>query len=328
MKKLVLLSILLALAIIVLSAFTRLTNAGLACTDWPNCYASFSVTPNPTLTITAPQQTTPSAFLGAVNSIHKLTAPYVVFALGLLLLLIFINALTRKLRGKQAPIKLPFILLLVMACQLILGKWDVALEFLPLLVMGYLLVGFTLLCCLFILYLRLTPYRIPGGDPQIRHYAKFGMLAVVLLFFQIALGSWTSTNLASLECSELISCGGASTSRLDFSGAFSLPTLLNGEYVGYSSDQRMTMHVMHRFGAVFVFLYLCWLGIALYAKSDSGMVRRMIILMIIVLGVQVGLGVSNVLFVLPFTVAVLHSAAAACLLLVMVLLTYTMYRKY
>jgi cytochrome c oxidase assembly protein subunit 15 len=46
MKKIVLISIFLAMIVIVLAAYTRLSDAGLGCTDWPGCYShtSFSKT--------------------------------------------------------------------------------------------------------------------------------------------------------------------------------------------------------------------------------------------------------------------------------------------
>jgi cytochrome c oxidase assembly protein subunit 15 len=88
------------------------------------------------------------------------------------------------------------------------------------------------------------------------------------------------------------------------------------------------MHVMHRIGAIITFIYLCWLAITVYTRCSSGLVKRLATIMTLILGAQVLLGVSNVVYSLPLTVAVLHNAVAACLLLVMVLLTYTMYRKY
>lgn len=88
------------------------------------------------------------------------------------------------------------------------------------------------------------------------------------------------------------------------------------------------MHVLHRFGAIVVFAYLMWLAYAVFKKANSGMVKRMAVLLVAVLSIQIGLGMSNVIYALPLTVATLHNAVAACLTLVMILLTYTMYRKY
>jgi cytochrome c oxidase assembly protein subunit 15 len=87
------------------------------------------------------------------------------------------------------------------------------------------------------------------------------------------------------------------------------------------------MHIVHRIGALITFLYLCWLGISLYAAASSSLIKKLSALMVLVMGVQVILGVSNVVFSLPIAVAVLHNAVAACLLLVLVTISYTLYRK-
>lgn len=327
MKKLVLASILLTLVVIILGAYTRLTDAGLGCPDWPGCYGHLLV-PQEVQQIEAANQAFPERPLEAEKAWNEMIHRYFASALGFLILIIFISALVKKIKGKAAPFKLPLLVLLLVCFQGALGMWTVTLNLLPVVVMGHLLGGFTVLSCLFLLYLRLTPYRIPGGDVGIRPLAKFALLGIVLLVAQIALGGWTSANYASLVCTELPICEGNWTAKLDFTGAFSVPAAENYEFGVHNNDQRTTMHVMHRFGAIVVFLYICWLAVAIYNKASSAMVKQIAMLMVIVLGVQVALGVSNVVFMLPLTVATMHNAVAACLLVIMILLSYTMYRKY
>lgn len=327
MKKLVLVSIFLALVVIILGVYTRLTDAGLGCPDWPGCYGQL-VVPQSDIHIEAANTAFPERPLEAEKAWNEMIHRYFATSLGFFILVIFLVAVYKKFAGKSGPIKLPFLLLLLVCFQGALGMWTVTLNLLPVVVMGHLLGGFTVLSCLFILYLRLTPYRIPGGDSQIRKYGKFGLLGIVLLVVQIALGGWTSANYASMACTELPICEGMWASKLDIAGAFSVPDADNYEFGVHSYEERVTMHVMHRFGAIAVFLYLSWLAIALYKKASSGLIKRMSMLLVLVLGVQIALGISNVVYTLPLTVAVLHNAVAACLLLVMILLTYTMYRKY
>lgn len=327
MKKLVLASIFLALVVIILGAYTRLTDAGLGCPDWPGCYGNLLV-PQTEHLVDAANKAFPDRPVEAEKAWNEMIHRYFASALGFFILVIFIVSLVKAMRGNTNPVKLPFILLVLVCFQGALGMWTVTLNLLPVVVMGHLLGGFTVLSCLFLLYLRMTPYRIPGGDSQIRPFAIFGVLGIVLLVGQIALGGWTSANYASLACTELPICEGNWISNLNFSGAFSVPAAENYEFGVHAYDERMTMHVLHRFGALVVFLYFCWLAVALYKKSNSGMVKRMTVLLIMVLGIQIALGISNVVFMLPLIVAVMHNAVAACLLLVTVLLTYTMYRKY
>jgi cytochrome c oxidase assembly protein subunit 15 len=326
MKKLVLISILLALVVIILGAYTRLTDAGLGCPDWPGCYGQLVVPQSESL-VEAANQAFPERPVEAEKAWNEMIHRYFAAALGFFILVIFIIALVKRLRNKPGPLKLPFLLLVLVCFQGALGMWTVTLNLLPVVVMGHLLGGFAVLSCLFLLYVRMNNFRIPGGDAQIRRYAKLGTIGIVLLVGQIALGGWTSANYASLACTELPICEGNWVTELDVPGAFSVPDAESYEFGVHSYKERMTMHVMHRFGAIIVFLYLCWLAIALYSTANSGMVKRLTILLVVTLGVQIGLGVSNVVYALPLIVATMHNAVAACLLLIMVLLTYTMYRK-
>ena len=327
MKKLVLISILLALVVIVLGAYTRLTDAGLGCPDWPGCYGHILV-PQSDVHVEAANQAFPERPVEAEKAWNEMIHRYFAATLGFLILVIAIQAVLRKVRGRHGPVKLPLLILLLVCFQGALGMWTVTLNLLPVVVMAHLLGGFTVLSCLFLLYLRMTPYRIPGGDSVIRKYAKFGSIAIALLVGQIALGGWVSANYASLACTELPICQSDWTNRLEFSGAFSVPEAADYEFGKHSYNERMTMHIVHRFGAIVVTLYMLWLGMRLLTQVSSGLVKNLVVVMWLVLAAQIALGISNVVYSLPLTVATLHNAVAACLLLVWVLLTYTMYRKY
>jgi cytochrome c oxidase assembly protein subunit 15 len=324
MKKLVLLSIMLAMVVIVLGAYARLTDAGLGCPDWPGCYGhlSFSKT---TENIEVAQQAFPDRPFEEHKAWNEMIHRYFASALGFLILVIFINSLFSKTYNK--PVKLPFFLVLLVCFQGALGMWTVTLNLLPAVVMGHLLGGFTVLSGLFLLYLRLTPYRIPGGDVRMRRFGLYSILGMIILTGQIALGGWTSANYAALACTELPICEGGWYQRLNFAGAFSIPVAENYEFGAHDYDERMTMHIVHRIGALITFLYLCWFGLRLYATASSNLIKKLSALMVLVLGVQVILGVSNVVFSLPVVIAVMHNAVAACLMLVLITISYTLYRK-
>ncbi|WJG09339.1 COX15/CtaA family protein [Aliiglaciecola sp. LCG003] len=324
MRKLVLVAVLLAIVVIVLGAYTRLTDAGLGCPDWPGCYGHLSV-PKTDVHITAAVNAFPDRPFEAHKAWNEMIHRYAAATLGFVILLIFIGSFLK--RSYHSPVKLPFFLLCLVAFQGALGMWTVTLNLLPVVVMGHLLGGFAVLSCLYLLYLRLTPYRIPGGDTGIARFAKYCALGIMILICQIALGGWTSANYASLACTELPFCEGGWVNRLDIPGAFSIPVADNYEYGTHDWPQRMTMHVAHRIGAIVTFVYLCWLAIRLYSNAASQNIRSLSVKMVLILGLQVILGVSNVVFSLPLAVAVLHNAVAACLLLIMVKLCYTMYRK-
>lgn len=323
-KHLTLFAAVLALAVIVMGAYTRLTDAGLGCPDWPGCYGHLYM-PKSVDQVQAAEQAFPERPFEAHKARNEMVHRYIAGTLGLVILVIFL--LSWRNRQFQTPLKLPLLLVLLVIFQGALGMWTVTLNLLPVIVMGHLLGGFGVICCLFLLYLRLAGLRIPGGDIQVKGFAKFTAIGIAILVIQIALGGWTSANYASLACTELPICEGNWPARLDFSGAFSIPEAENYEFGVHPYEARMTMHVLHRFGAILVFLYLCWLAVAIYRQAASNMVKQLSIVMVLALGVQVMLGVSNVVFSLPVSVAVLHNAVAACLLMIMLMLSYVLYRK-
>lgn len=324
MKKLVLAAILLAVVVIVLGAFTRLTDAGLGCPDWPGCYGHLTVPQGEEL-IKAAEEAFPERPFEANKAWYEMIHRYFAGSLGLLILAIFIVSLVK--RSYNEPLKLPFFLLCLVTFQAALGMWTVTLNLLPVVVMGHLLGGFSVLACLFLLRQRLQGERIPGGDQRIIGFAKYAALGLIIVVCQIALGGWVSANYAALACTEFPLCEGNWYENIDVTGAFSVPEAENYEFGAHDYAERMTMHVAHRLGAVITFLYLCWLSLKLYTTASSGVIKNQAVLLVLVLGVQVLLGVSNVVFSLPLAVAVLHNAMGAALLLVMVKLCYTLYRK-
>ncbi len=324
MRKWALASILLALIVIVLGAYTRLTDAGLGCPDWPGCYGHVGV-PMTQDSIDTANAAFPERPVEVEKAWNEMIHRYAASALGFFIVIITGLALFK--RQNNQPLKLPIFLLLMVCFQGALGMWTVTLNLLPAVVMMHLLGGFTVISCLFLLYLRLTPFTIPPSNQHMRKTAPWAVLGIVLLVIQIALGGWTSANYASLACTELPICEGNWTERLNFAGAFSIPQADNYEFGVHPYEDRMTMHVMHRFGAIIVTAYLVWLALRLWSQAHSHLIRRLAVTMGVVLTVQVALGISNVVYSLPLTVATLHNAVAACLLLVMVMITYILYRR-
>lgn len=328
MRKLVLVSIALALVVIVLGAYTRLTDAGLGCPDWPGCYGHLAV-PQTEEHIARAEAAFPERPVEQHKAWNEMIHRYFAAGLGLCILIITLISLLRRHTPdhQRRPIKLPLFLLALVIFQGALGMWTVTLNLQPVIVMGHLLGGFTVISCLFLLWLRMAGVRIPGGDPRLIPYAKFALLGLIILVIQIALGGWTSANYAALACTELPVCEGNWYERLDFPGAFSVPPADNYEFGAHDYAERMTMHIVHRVGALITFIYLSWLAINLYWRASSRMVKGLAVATTVILGIQVLLGVSNVVFSLPLSVAVAHNGVAACLLLSVVATCYTLYRK-
>ncbi|WP_404401174.1 COX15/CtaA family protein [Idiomarina seosinensis] len=328
MRILVKVSLVLAFCVIVLGAFTRLTEAGLGCPDWPGCYGFLGV-PTQAEQIAQAEALYPDAPFELDKAWNEMIHRYFAGTLGLLILVIAITAWRQKNvpSQKPTPVKLPTFLLLLVTFQAALGMWTVTMNLQPLIVMGHLLGGFTVFSLLFLLYLRLAPYRLAGGDPALRQYRGLAFFALLVIFAQIALGGWVAANYAAVACTELPFCEGDWASKLDFSGAFSVPAADTYQFGAHDYDDRMTMHIVHRFGAIVATAVLGWLLFKCWRKAASGFFRRSLIVISLLLILQIALGISNVVFSLPLWVAVSHNAVGALLLLSLVALNYNLSRK-
>ena len=325
-KRLVLVSILLAIVVIGLGAYTRLTHAGLGCPDWPGCYGLIDV-PETAEQIAAAEKAFPERPVEPQKAWNEMIHRYFAGSLGLLVLAIAFLSVKNRHSGR--PLMLPLLILSIIIFHAALGMWTVTLKLMPIVVMAHLLGGFTTLCLLFLLHLRLKQYRLPSGDWGIKRYGKFALLGIVILLIQIALGGWTSSNYAALTCTELPICQSGWVERLSFDQTFDLipPERETYEFGFLGHNERLTIHVFHRLGAIVTTIYLLWLSLAILMRSHTEFFKRAAISVIAILFVQVALGISNVWFSLPLSVAVGHNLVAVCLMLSLIALTYGLRRK-
>ncbi|MOA06998.1 Heme A synthase [compost metagenome] len=197
--------------------------------------------------------------------------------------------------------------------------WTVTLKLWPQVVTAHLLGGFTTLALLFLLALRLSRAfaPLPKLPLSLRRIAALALLVVI---GQIALGGWVSSNYAAVACTDLPTCHGQWWPAADFSNGFHLTQHVGPNYLGgqLDSDARTAIHISHRLGALLVTGVLLMLSWKLHRCGLPGLGR----LVLLVLALQVGLGISNVLLHLPLAVAVAHNAGGALLLLSMVLVNY------
>jgi cytochrome c oxidase assembly protein subunit 15 len=325
-KKLVFVSVLLALVVVTLGAYTRLTHAGLGCPDWPTCYGLLDV-PETAEQIAVAEQAYPQRAVETGKAWNEMIHRYFAGALGLLILAIAL--LSVKNRAQGTPLRLPLLILVIVIFQAALGMWTVTMKLMPIVVMAHLLGGFTTLCLLFLLYLRLKPHRINRSDFSIKKYGRFALLGIVLLTGQIALGGWTSSNYAALSCVELPICQSGWQEQMNFENSFDLipPERESYEFGHLSHDERVTIHVVHRFGAIAITIYLTWLLLMIYFKAQTSTFKTSAVVVAVALITQLSLGVSNIWFSLPLSVAVGHNLVAACLMMALIALTYRLRRK-
>lgn len=323
-RRLLLLAAVLALAVVMLGAWVRLSDAGLGCPDWPGCYGQLTV-PEAPEEVTQANQAFPQRPVEAHKAWKEMVHRYFAGSLGLLIVAIALLA-WRNRHDRRQPVLLPVVLLGLVIFQALLGMWTVTLQLKPLVVMGHLLGGFATLSLLWWLFLstREQEKQVMYAPARLLPWA---MLGVVLLVAQIALGGWTSSNYAALACPDFPTCQGKWWPETDFREAFVLWRGLgvNYEFGVLEHPARTAIHLTHRIGAAVVAAYLLWLGVIAVRRSGSG-VRTAAFVLLLLLLTQVSLGISNVIFHLPLPVAVLHNGVAALLLLALLSLVLLLRR--
>ena len=338
--QLALITTLIAFIAIMLGAYTRLSNAGLGCPDWPGCYGQLNV-PVTADELSQANEAFPDKPLETDKAWKEMTHRYVAGTLGLLILIMCLVAWKNKKNAQQAII-LPTILVGIVIFQALLGMWTVTLLLKPLVVVVHLLFGFTTLAILFWLTLKSGHYFRLSEQLLNQRYRLPALLAVIILVMQIALGGWTSSNYAALVCPDLPTCQASWWPDMNFNDAFvlwpeeegpedeisenqALITAVNYEGGVLDLQARTAIHWTHRMGAVITFLYLFSLGITIYRKSQGNIMPMAGLLITGIVVFQFCLGLANVFFNLPLFVAVAHNATAALLLLSLVLLNYILH---
>jgi cytochrome c oxidase assembly protein subunit 15 len=152
--------------------------------------------------------------------------------------------------------------------------------------------------------------------------ALFIVVSLLILFVQVFLGAWVSTNYAVLACPDFPTCLGSAWPETNWAEGFSLWRELGlnaqGEFISPVALQ--TIHWAHRVFAVLVLFCLGFLGVKAYGLSTPAtpILKRFSILLIALLLLQVITGISNVIFQWPLLAALLHTAGSAALVFCLV----------
>ncbi len=314
----------LALAVIMLGAYVRLSHAGLGCPDWPGCYGRLAAPSHPEALAEA-NATFPERPVHTAKAWKEMAHRYLASGLGLVILLLAGLAWA----GRQAglPVGLPTLLVALVVFQGLLGMWTVTLLLNPSIVTMHLAGGLATLALLWWLTLRQGRLFVARVSPELAALRPWAWLGFALVCIQVLLGGWTSTHYAALACPEFPTChGGEWWPRADFAAGFSLLRPAGVDYEGGVLDgpARTAIHLTHRAGALMVFLYLGILALILLRRAEYPMHRRLALTLVFALVLQVSLGVANVVAKLPLDLAVAHNGGAALLLLTVLTLAHTL----
>ena len=306
--------------LIVFGAFTRLTDSGLGCPDWPGCYGEA----NPFLAhehISAAETLQPTGPVTVLKAWIEMIHRYLAMGVGVLIIasLVVAMRLWRRLRELRYHPALPALLLVWVCVQGAFGAWTVTLKLQPVIVTTHLLLGISLLALLSWHAMRQSAKPAMGMvSSSLRTLAA---VALVLAFVQVALGGWVSTNYAALACGGFPLCQGSLLPAMDFTHGFTLWRQLGmtagGDYLPF--DALVAVHWMHR---AFAFVVVAVVGITAWRASKvsgcEGLARNLLLLILL----QFCTGIATVLLNWPLTLAVLHNAGAALSIAMLTMLNF------
>ena len=324
-RRLVAVATVLTLALIMLGAWVRLTDAGLGCPDWPGCYGKLSpVHASDQIAQAVAEQGGEHGPVSMGKAWREMLHRYLATALGLLIVAIAVLAWRRRELLRQSPL-LAISLVGVVVLQGLFGKWTVTLLLKPAIVTGHLLGGMLTFSLLLWLWLRqLPPRRYVDAEPvaDLRVPALVGLVLVAL---QIFLGGWTSTNYAALACTDFPTCHGSWWPQANFADGFHFIRELGrtGDGELLPMQALTAIHLAHRLGALVVLLYIGWLGIRVIRAPGE---QRLGVALLAMLALQWALGLANVWLSLPLPVAVAHNGGAAVLLAALLVLNFRAFR--
>lgn len=316
--------------LVVVGAYVRLSDAGLGCPDWPGCYGHLTV-PDAPHELSAAEARFPDRPVEAPKAWKEMIHRYLAETLGLFIVALAIAS--RFLKDPRRPKVLPWLLVALVVFQGILGMWTVTWQLKPLVVTGHLLGGMSTFSLLLWMWLATRAGPVPAAavsvapppistvSPAPRPLRRFALIGLIVLGCQIFLGGWTSTNYAALSCPDLPTCQGSYLPQLDFRQAF---TLWHGLDINYEhgildARARVTIHYVHRIGALITAIVLLALGISLLRRPQA-VWRRFGGAVIAALALQITIGISVVHFQWPLLLAAAHNLGAETLLGVLVAL--------
>jgi cytochrome c oxidase assembly protein subunit 15 len=313
-RRLALAGALLAASVVVLGAWVRLTDAGLGCPDWPGCYGH--VYPQ----AGAAQSGVAGAGPGSSFSkaLHEMIHRYFATTLGIIIASLLVWAI-RFRKDRDQPL-IPVVILFAVVCaQGALGALTVTLLLTPLIVTAHLIGGLTtlgLLC-----WLAQAPPTRPLTQRE-QALKTPALIGAGVLLMQIALGGWTSTNYAAVACPDFPTCQHSWWPTMDYRDAYVLWRGLGLDYEGgvLANPARVAIHFTHRLGAVVAGGVLAGVGVLTLVRATQRRLRFAGGLLALAVLVQISIGVATVHWGVPLTLATLHNAGAALLVVSMVTL--------
>lgn len=299
-RKILLPALPLAFVVIVLGAFTRLSDAGLGCPDWPACYGQLIGVPDSQTAQIRHPESPLDPKKAWIEVIHR----YAAAILGLVVLAALVVAFRKREKKRSAILALA---LLVLA-QAILGALTVTQKLQPAIVVSHLLGG---MCIFFLIAFIVAPSLSFSSSAAAKTYnlRVWGIIAVFALAVQIALGGWVSANYAGLACGPAFpQCQNAFVPP-NFTLSGFAAARQNPQLNPLPQNQLASIHFIHRAFALIVLLVIVVFAVKIWKCGKP----RAAQFLLAFLALQILLGISAAAFNLPFWAALGHNAGAALL---------------
>lgn len=302
------------LIVISLGAWVRLTDAGLGCPDWPGCYGLLT-TPDTAEELSKAQQNYPDANIDVGKAWREMLHRYMAGILGLYVFLLTYLAI----RYSKQNFELPLFISALIIIQAIMGMFTVTMLVKPTIVTTHLFFGMLTATLLFINGLKYMNFsfeklRIPSTVLILIGATWFALI------LQILLGGWTSTNYASLACTDFPKCLGQwYPSEMSVDGAFDIIGLPDINYEGgvLAYGAKVAIHYIHRVTALILTILFIFTLYLVFKLEQHKRLKRIMKFTALFFILQITLGISNVIYSLPITIAVWHTMNAAILMALM-----------
>lgn len=313
LRLLTVLAMTLTFELILVGAFTRLTDSGLGCPDWPGCYGHASPigAHGDIQQAQIAMPTGPVTHTKAwVEMLHRYFASGVGF---IILTTAVLHTRWRREAGMPSPMW-SWLSLLWVSVQGLFGALTVTMKLFPAIVTLHLLLALGLL-----MLLAWQAQRL--GDRRVRLEAglRWGVVIVgLIVFLQVALGGWVSTNYAVLACADFPTCQGGWWPTMDYARGFTLWRELgrydDGTLLPFPA--LVAIHWTHRLFAIAATAAVLMLAWRLHRAKLGTWSRGLTFILLW----QLTTGLSNVVLDWPLVAALAHTGGAAALLLCLTLL--------
>ena len=259
--------------LIAVGGLVRATDSGLGCPDWPLCFGDWLP---------------PAELHPWIEHSHRLIAAAFVGPL-----VAAVGLITVFSRRNDRPLLAAAIVAGVLVIvQSLLGGAVVLQGLAAELVTTHLAMALTVLGAVIFIAERASHGPMPAANAR-PVLTRLVAVTAVAIFAQMLLGSWVTGQHAGL--------------------AFGDVPLMDGSVVPTIGSETQAIHAAHRAMSVVVALLVVWTAIAIHRSTDAPLPRRLAVVLVALVALQVALGLANVASRLSAFFVVPHLAVGAAM---------------